>query len=494
MDINSLREKAEDNDVEAQALLSLALLTGEGAEPDDTEGWKWFWKASENPETLESIVTPVAVSSHPELCKRLFDFYKTDKKKANLFLIPLAESGDAEAEHALGAACRYGRLVPASYRGDAIAEYWLLRAVQHGELAAHRDLYELYSSTEIIELQSKEKAFSHLEKIVHAGRISDTYNLGKLVFEGIGTNKDEVEGIKWLYLSACRLEEGPAWLYLLDIYQKIPASVFNEGKNKAHEWIRETADTSKPSNIYNELIDPITGEKLDVASIGIVQEPDTFFEVVFEEKRRAWHAYCQNENEHDASEFNQLLVEDPKLTGVQLQDLFKHYNVRDNLIHRFTTACDSRFERSYKKVSTHVLEQAARNDLLTKHSLVEQASDFPEFEGSFNKKRITDAAVEIVSDYQEFLVAESSEDNPEVLLSQLLDERVSELVRSQSVVGYYGLKEALYGVLADYSLVYFVLSAFLNDGIDFDDYVLIHGARAQYALVSDSLKIYVNSK
>ena len=198
-----------------------------------------------------------------------------------------------------------------------------------------------------------------------------------------------------------------------------------------------------------------------------------------------WHRYCADSSSVDSGDFHTLFHEDPKLTDDQLQDIFRNYDCKDELIKRLKVATDCRFDRSTKAVDDSALEKAARSDLLIKFKLCKASDLFDDYEDVLefiNEDHIENAPLELVD-------AEEFEESRHDAFYEILNETFSDSLDGIEIAGRYGLKEALYGVLMDDNLVRYVMSAFLENGLDYTDYLLLENANAEYDLTPDKLMI-----
>ena len=182
-------------------------------------------------------------------------------------LLPLAESGNMEAQFLLGymrfTSCEYpftdanlrDWLVRATEQGHAEAYYYLawfpnaqgissienkedmsllMEAGKRGSVAAQRHLGACLATGDWIGEKDEAKAIEWYTAAAEQGHPESQYDLGFMLLLGEGTDKNTLKGMKWLTMAA---EQGndSACALLADIYEEGLFDVASDDK-KAKHW------------------------------------------------------------------------------------------------------------------------------------------------------------------------------------------------------------------------------------------------------------------
>jgi TPR repeat protein len=160
-EVLTLRQQAEQGDVEAQYRLGMMAHTGEAVPQNEAEAVQWLQRA--------------AIQGHPEAQRLLGRLYLAgqgvprNEGEAAYWYRQAADQGDPEAQWQLGRLALAGQGIP---RNEAEALYWYRRAADQGDP----------------ELQ---------------------WQLGLKYLHGLGVPQDVVQAYLWLSLAAAHLPSGP---------------------------------------------------------------------------------------------------------------------------------------------------------------------------------------------------------------------------------------------------------------------------------------------
>jgi TPR repeat protein len=138
------RIAAEQGDTQAQTNLGFMYANGRGVPRDDAEAVKWYRKAAEQGDTLaqarlSAIVLAVPTNAGP-FEDGLRAYVKGNYAVALKFWQPLAEQGDAQAQHNVGLMYESGQGVPRNY---VQAYIWFDLARDGAIPGAHTNLVEV---------------------------------------------------------------------------------------------------------------------------------------------------------------------------------------------------------------------------------------------------------------------------------------------------------------------------------------------------------------
>ena len=159
MELESLRQRAEEGDADAQYELGFVYETGLGVSQDDVEAARWYRLA--------------------------------------------ADQGLAVAQYNLGVMYVVGRGVPEDFAEGA---RWFRLAADQGHIASQSRLGGLYLVGMGV-LQDYEEAHRWTRLAADQGFASAQFNLGTMYDRAEGVPKDDVEAHKWLNLAASRFND-----------------------------------------------------------------------------------------------------------------------------------------------------------------------------------------------------------------------------------------------------------------------------------------------
>ena len=115
-------------------------------------------------------------------------------------LRPLAEQGDAKAQHNLGVMYERGQGVPQDY---AEAVRWYRKAAEQGYASAQYNLGVMYGKGQVIP-QDYAEAVGWFRKAAEQGVAEAQYNLGQMYRYGYGVPQDYAQALMWFDLAASR--------------------------------------------------------------------------------------------------------------------------------------------------------------------------------------------------------------------------------------------------------------------------------------------------
>ena len=158
-DLDSIREKAEQGDAEAQVILGqvLAPYGGEGVTADYQEAVTWFQKA--------------------------------------------AAQGHGRAQFRLGRAYYFGEGVPQDYQEAA---KWFRKAAEQGVADAQFALGTMYKLGQGV-AQDYQEAVKWYRKAAEQGYADAQYGLALMYANGEGVAQDYIQAHKWVNLAAAKL-------------------------------------------------------------------------------------------------------------------------------------------------------------------------------------------------------------------------------------------------------------------------------------------------
>jgi len=157
-----------------------------------------------------------------------------DYKKALKIYKPLAEQGDALAQHNLGVLYENGHGVPQDY---AEAVKWYRKAAEQGFSLAQNNLGDMYENGHGVP-QNYAKAVKWYRKAAEQGNTLGQNNLGVMYEKGNGVGQDNIEAHKWYTLAAFQPGEfqKEARESRGTIEKKMTPAQIAEAKKLAIEW------------------------------------------------------------------------------------------------------------------------------------------------------------------------------------------------------------------------------------------------------------------
>jgi len=125
-------------------------------------------------------------------------YERGDYATAFRLMKPLAEKGDAKAQHNLGVMYDYGRGVPQDYTK---ALKWYRMAAEHGIPEAQHNLGLMYYQGQGVP-QNYAEAAKWYRRAAEQGMADSQVNLGIMYYQGQGVSRDYVLAHMWLDLAA----------------------------------------------------------------------------------------------------------------------------------------------------------------------------------------------------------------------------------------------------------------------------------------------------
>ena len=210
LDVEKIRQAAEQGDVRAQSILGLMYEKGSLVEKDRNLAVKWYRKA--------------------------------------------AEQGDASAQNSLGRMYDKSEF-PWEWR-DAVK--WYRKAAEQGEPAAQHNLARMYYEGRGVP-EDYQEAAEWYRKAAEQGEPAAQSSLGFMYARGEGVEKDHVKAYAWANLAAARGRE-----------MVVTPRVFGiEGEETSlKDWIREQMNSrqvTKAQKLSSELWDRIGSSAVDLA-------------------------------------------------------------------------------------------------------------------------------------------------------------------------------------------------------------------------------------
>lgn len=217
VELEKIREAAEQGIVEAQYDLANMYEHGEGVEQSNTEAITWFMKAAEQGDAESRL--------------RLEKIYeKSHSLRGYGKALIAAEQGDAEGEYKIGMlfledddSGDYG-----INRNNAIAFRWIHKAAEKGHVAAQNRLAWMYARGKGVEINWK-LSFEWSLKAAEQGLAAAQHTLGAMYAQGLGTDKDDELATEW-YRKSSEQSYMPALKGLdLMVDKKIACAQYNWG-------------------------------------------------------------------------------------------------------------------------------------------------------------------------------------------------------------------------------------------------------------------------
>jgi len=145
---------------------------------------------------------------------------------------PLAEQGNAGAQHNLGLMYDNGQGVPQDH---VAAAKWYRKAAEQGDARAQHNLGLMYYNGRGVP-QDYAQAMRWFRKAAEQGNVRGQRNLGSMYGNGEGAPQDYVQAHKWFNLAASRGHK-KAREYGDDIARKMTPAQIAEAQKLAHEWL-----------------------------------------------------------------------------------------------------------------------------------------------------------------------------------------------------------------------------------------------------------------
>lgn len=187
------RPLAEKGDINAQAWLGLAHLTGRGVvSMDEAEGAAWVRKAAEGGNLeAQALLGLFHFSGHGAA---------KDAKEALKWLRPAAEKGYPKAEGLLG----FVLVTAEEVRNTAEGVRWLKKAAQDGDPFAQLQMGEILVAGKAGLEKNETGGIAWFRKAAEQGNARAQYALGAMHAAGLGVTKDLERARFWLRLAAAQ--------------------------------------------------------------------------------------------------------------------------------------------------------------------------------------------------------------------------------------------------------------------------------------------------
>jgi TPR repeat protein len=149
---------------------------------------------------------------------------------------PLADGGDAAAQHFLGTLYADGKGVE---QNDATAFMWFQRAANQGNAAAQYNVGASYATGTGV-AKSDADAAKWFQRAANQGMVFAQLNLGLLYAAGNGVPQDNVEALKWLEIAFAGLPAGGPRMdvarAMTDVAAKMTFDQKIEAKQRERAW------------------------------------------------------------------------------------------------------------------------------------------------------------------------------------------------------------------------------------------------------------------
>lgn len=189
IDLDRLREDADNNDVNAQVQLGKLYYKGTGVRRDPLLAAHWFQRAVDQGSGEAEFRLAIM---------RAGQIFGRDQKVEEIFR-KNAEQGDKEAQFCLALLLDYKK----GTDGQSEAVEWYRKVAEQGDARAQRALGAAYATGKGVK-QDFEQAAEWFRKAAELGDFAAQRNLGYLYLHGEGVEKDESEAKKWLEKAAAQ--------------------------------------------------------------------------------------------------------------------------------------------------------------------------------------------------------------------------------------------------------------------------------------------------
>ena len=189
IDLDRLREDAENNDIDAQVQLGKLYYEGAGVGRDSLLAEHWFQRAIDQGSGEAEFRRAIMHAG------RIFG---RDQKVEEIFR-KNAEQGDHEAQFCLALLLDYKK----GADGQREAVEWYRKVADQGDARAQRALGMAYATGRGVK-QDYELAAEWFKKSAELGDFAAQRNLGYLYLHGKGVKKDKAEARNWLEKAAAQ--------------------------------------------------------------------------------------------------------------------------------------------------------------------------------------------------------------------------------------------------------------------------------------------------
>jgi|GEM_PF-2221324 len=203
----SCKHAALNGDVRAQAELSLMLYEGEGTAINPPEAFEWLSKSAQaDPFEVNLTYKRGRSLEMPGAYFGLFIMWwvgvgvPADEELSSKYLRLAADSGYAAAQHEVGSNHLFGFY--GFERDKKQAETWFLKAIENGSRKSFGPLSRIYKDR-----GNHKAAFKYLELTIHSDGYSLYYgDLANMYLNGLGTQVDKIQALKWYCVAAVQTE------------------------------------------------------------------------------------------------------------------------------------------------------------------------------------------------------------------------------------------------------------------------------------------------
>jgi TPR repeat protein len=186
---------------------------------------------------LALVVFPI--SAWADLEDGLAAFSAGDYRAAFDEWIPLAHSGNPEAQYRLG--LMYERSLGVDLDMEQSVR-WYLAAAEQGQPRAQNNLGVLYETGRGVPVDL-EQALAWYRKAAEQGRLPAQFNVARMLDEGLGTNSDQTEALVW-YRKAAARGHANAQTRLGEMFEQGVGTEVDDGE--AAKWYRRAAKQDVP--------------------------------------------------------------------------------------------------------------------------------------------------------------------------------------------------------------------------------------------------------
>jgi len=186
-----LGPEASRGDANAESVLGLMYVNGQGVPHDPIQALYWLTKAAnQGVAAAQNQVALIYCTGGPGVTQ--------DLAQAAIWFRKAADQDDATAQENLAIMYDNGQGVAQDY---AAAVYWFRRAAGHGDLTAELNLGLMYNAGQGVTKDSV-AAVGWWSKAADRGYADAQNNLGAAYLFGEGVPRDDVEAYKWFSLAA----------------------------------------------------------------------------------------------------------------------------------------------------------------------------------------------------------------------------------------------------------------------------------------------------
>jgi hypothetical protein len=222
-DVQTLIEKAEGGDPEAQFYLGRRYYKERGVPQDNVEGAKWSRKAAEQGHADAQLALGLRGLGVPQ-----------DYPEAVKWLRKAAEQGRTFAQYNLGIMYDKGQGVP---QDSVEAMKWYRKAAEQGDADAQYNPGIAYGKEQGVP-QDHAEEMKWFKKVAEQAIVESQYNLGVAYYKGKGVSQDYVQSYFWLSLAASR-SYGEYFKKYSDARDLVASMLTPEQRLKTQQMTRE---------------------------------------------------------------------------------------------------------------------------------------------------------------------------------------------------------------------------------------------------------------